>query len=215
MSDHVLILRTCDADMTSRGGFRWPESGPVEAPDWNHEPTCGGGLHGFLWGEGNGGLASWDDDARWLVVRVLAADVVDLGDKVKFPRGDVVFIGDRKAATDYIIEHGARGPVIGCLRVGGYGSTVTGGYGSTVTGGDDSTVTGGDCSTVTGGYGSTVTGGDDSTVTGGDYSTLSVKWWDGSRHRIAVAYVSEDGIEANVPYRVNAGKFERADGSAK
>lgn len=28
----MLILRTCNADMTSHSGFHWPESGPVEAP---------------------------------------------------------------------------------------------------------------------------------------------------------------------------------------
>ena len=30
---HVLILRTCNADLTSYGGFQWPASGPVECPD--------------------------------------------------------------------------------------------------------------------------------------------------------------------------------------
>ena len=31
----VQVLRTCNPDMTSYGGFKWPESGPVEAPaEW-------------------------------------------------------------------------------------------------------------------------------------------------------------------------------------
>jgi hypothetical protein len=30
----VLVLRTCNADMTAHGGFKWPESGHVAAPDW-------------------------------------------------------------------------------------------------------------------------------------------------------------------------------------
>lgn len=49
----VLVLRVCDVDGKSHGGFQWPESGPVAAPDWNPEPRCGGGLHGWLWGEGD------------------------------------------------------------------------------------------------------------------------------------------------------------------
>jgi hypothetical protein len=102
---------------------------------------------------------------------------------------------------------------------GGDYSTVTGGAGSTVTGGVDSTVTGGDYSTVTGGAGSTVTGGVDSTVIGGvdsiitgeHGSALSIKWYDSFRPRITVAYVGEDGIEPNVPYKLDANrKFVRA-----
>jgi hypothetical protein len=48
----ALILRTCDKDMRSHGGFQWPRSGPVAAPDWRPVAECGGGLHGFLRGEG-------------------------------------------------------------------------------------------------------------------------------------------------------------------
>ena len=123
----------------------------------------------------------------------------------------------------------------GSTVTGGYGSTVTGGHWSTVTGGDHSTVTGGDHSTVTGGYGSTVTGGygstvtgdDDSTVTGGngsfvtggyhstvmggERSTLSLKWSDGKRNRISIAYIGENDIEPNVAYILDKnGKFVRA-----
>ena len=100
----VLVLRTCAADLTSHGGFRWPDSGAVECPDWDPTPRCGGGLHGLLWGEGNGGLVSWDDDAKWLVVEVEADTVVpiDGGEKVKFPRGTVVFCGARLEATAFL-----------------------------------------------------------------------------------------------------------------
>lgn len=57
--------------------------------------------------------------------------------------------------------------------------------------------------TLTGGYGSTLTGGDD--------STLSIKWWDGHRTRISIAYVGEDGIKPNTPYRLdNNGRFVEA-----
>src|SRR5581483_845381 len=108
----VLVLRTCNPDRISTNGFRWPESGPVAAPDWRPTKECGHGLHGFAWGEGDGQLANWDSDAKWLVVAVDPATIVDLGGKVKFPRGEVVFCGDRAAATAYLTEHGAAGRAI-------------------------------------------------------------------------------------------------------
>ena len=173
------ILRTCTADMTSRDGFKWPKRGVVAAPDWEPIAECGHGLHGFLMGEGNGSLASFDPSAKWLVAEV--DEYIDLGGKVKFPRARVIYAGDRKTATDKIVALGATGAVIGRMVVsdqkisvlGGDGSTLTGGDGSTLTGGDGSTLTGGDGSTLTGGYCSTLTGGHCSTLTGGDLSTLT------------------------------------------
>jgi hypothetical protein len=185
--------------MTSHGDFRWPKRGRVEAPDWKPTVECGNGLHGLLWGEGDGTLLNWSDDAVWQVVGLTAdelAATVDLGGKVKFPSGTVVHTGDQKSATDNITARGARGPVVGCFRAGGNNSTVSGGYRSTVSGGDRSTVS----------------GGDGSTVSGGDGSTLSVHLWDGQYVRIAVAYVGENGIKPNVAYRVNErGEWEEAD----
>ncbi|WP_445081510.1 DUF7666 domain-containing protein [Martelella alba] len=48
MNDTVLVLRTCNSDMTSRNDFVWPESGLVECPDWEPTEECGNGLHGLL-----------------------------------------------------------------------------------------------------------------------------------------------------------------------
>ena len=111
----VLVFRTCNKDLTSFGGFQWPESGPVECPPpdpnksgarWDPKPACGNGLHGWLWGEGHSHLADWSQSAKWLVVEVLESDIVDLGGKVKFPKGNVVFCGSRWAAANYIKENG-------------------------------------------------------------------------------------------------------------
>ena len=45
-----------DDDGESYGGFRWAAPGEwTEAPDWNPEPVCGGGLHGQ--DRDNGGYA--------------------------------------------------------------------------------------------------------------------------------------------------------------
>jgi hypothetical protein len=230
----VLVLRTCTAEMGGTHqlakGFVWPESGPVACSDWNPEPICGYGLHGLLWGCGDGSLLAFNNaTAKWLVVEVLASEIVLLegGSKVKFPRGEVVFCGDRKGATDFIysLKPGAVAGVSTIVAdqqsaLGGYASTVTGGDASTVTGGYASTVTGGarskvtggarskvtggDASTVTGGYASTVTGGYASTVTGGDDSTLCLRHWDGKRWRLLIGYVGESGIEPGKPYKVNA-----------
>ena len=138
------MLRTCGADMTSRGGFRWPKRGQVTVPDWNPKPVCGGGLHGLLWGRGSSGLLDWSEDAVWQVVGINKWVEID-GDKIKVPAGYVIYSGDRKGATDAIIRLGADPSYVpGAFR--------TGGYESTLTGGDRSTLTGGDWSTLTGGY---------------------------------------------------------------
>lgn len=105
VTDKVLVLRTSDKDRRSYNGFQWPESGPVEALDWDPDPRCGGGLHGSLWGEGRGELLDWEDDATWQVVEVDAEDIIDLGGHVKFPRGTVVYSGDRQGATEMILAH--------------------------------------------------------------------------------------------------------------
>ena len=194
------ILRTCAADMTSHGGFVWPREGVVEAPDWQPTADCGRGLHGFLWGEGDGSLADWSRDAVWIVSRI--NEWIDLDGKVKFPRAEVVFSGSREDATAKIRELGANGAVIG--------SILTGGRDSTLTGGDGSTLTGGHGSILTGGHGSTLTGGHGSTLTGGDYSILCLSWRDGNRHRIVAAYVGEDGVKADTAYRLLDGKLVEA-----
>ena len=166
------MLRTCAADMTSRGGFQWPESGEVSAPDWTPEPVCGGGLHGLLDGCGDGSLLLWGEGVKWLVVEVDEWVAID-EDKVKAPRGRVVYAGDRGGAVALGIER--------------YGWDASRCMGGTSTSGDGGTSTSGDGGTSTSGYG----------------GTLLIRWHDGKRYRIATFYVGEDGIEENVAYRVN------------
>ena len=169
---HALVLRTCAPNLTSYNGFQWPEFGAVEAPDWNPRVECGHGLHGLLWGIGDGSLLNWDADARWLVVDVLAADVVEIGAKVKFPRCEVVFCGARDAAVAMLIAHGA----------------------------DPTRVIAG-------------------TATAGARGSIVIRSWDekNQRRRFHIGYIGEDGLEPNVPYRLDeGGKFvRRTDGGAK
>ena len=197
MTKH-LILRTCDADMRSYGGFQWPRSGPVAAPDWNPAPECGNGLHGFLRGEGDGSLADWSSDAIWLVAEV--DTFVDLGGKVKFPAAEVIFAGSRLEATALVKARYPDAAVIGAnVVVENRRVAVAGRYG-TATAGYSGTATAGDYGTATADY--------SGTATAGKGGMLQIYYYDrNNRRRLAVAYVGEDNIRPNVNYRL--------DGNAK
>ena len=132
------ILRTCASDMSSWGGFVWPAEGHIAAPDWKADDCCGHGLHGFLWGEGDGGLADWSLDAKWLVAGV--NEWVDLTGKVKAPEAWVVHCGDRASATAFIQALGAKGAIVGGTATAGDSGTATAGYRGTATAGDRGTV---------------------------------------------------------------------------
>jgi len=280
----VLVLRTCRENMKAYGGFVWPTEGPVKAPDWNPKPQCGGGLHGCLWGAGAIVYYSSSDDAKWLVVEVDEDCIVDLGSKVKFPRGVVVFCGCRHDAAKYIADRAPKDVVVnfttvtagafgtakaghcgtaiagykgeatageGGTAIAGEGGTATAGndgmatagdggmamagnrgmatagYNGTATVGDRGTATAGNCGSATAGKHGTATAGDFGTATAGeggkatageggkatagDGGTISIWLYDGSRLRLAIGYVGEDGIKPNVAYRVNdKGKFVKA-----
>jgi hypothetical protein len=186
MTKH-LILRTCNADMRSHGGFQWPRSGPVAAPDWDPVKGCGMGLHGFLRGEGDGSLAEWGSNAMWLVAEV--ETFVDLGGKVKFPNAEVIFVGTRLETTALVKARYPDAAVIGAnvaveegrVAVVGYRGTATAGYRGTATAGDRGTATAGDggtatagiCGTATAGYRGTATAGDRGTATAGNWGTAT------------------------------------------
>ena len=179
----VLVLRTCSAEMKGYGGFVWPESGHVKAPDWKPAPICGYGLHGLLWGVGNGDLLSWADNAKWLVVEVLAAGIVEINGKVKFESGEVIYCGERGGAVDLLIARGAakHGAVTaGTATAGQRGTatagqrgTATAGYAGTATAGDAGTATAGDAGTATAGYDGTATAGYAGTATAGQRGTAT------------------------------------------
>ena len=205
----ALVLRTCKSNMTSRNDFVWPKSGPVECPDWIPSTECGNGLHGVLWGQGDGNLFNWSPDAVWQVVQI--EEWIDLNGKVKFPRGVVIHTGNQETATKYIIENGASGPVIGSIAAVGNRRTATAGFNGTATAGFNGTATAGQHGTATAGYNGTATAGQHGTAiagvhgtaTAGDYGIIQIKNFDGKRYRIKVGYVGEDGIEPNVPYKLD------------
>jgi len=171
-SKSVLVLKSVNADMTSKNGFKYPENGTVACTDWEPTPECGNGLHGLLWGEGNYSLLNWTADAKWLVIKVTEFVKID-NDKVKFPSGVVVFCGDRLGACDYIRAHGNKGLKFSLTATAGNYGTATAGDAGTATAGYKGTATAGDAGTATAGYKGTATAGDAGTATAGKYGTAT------------------------------------------
>ena len=218
----VLVLRACNADGTSYNGFRWPTSGPVEAPDWKPTKKCGNGLHGLLWGVGDYSLVPRETGSRYLVVEVDAADVIDLGGKVKFPRGVVVFtslnwwealiyvkerrpagMAEKIATGDY--GHAAATGYSGHAAATGYSghAAATGDYGHAAATGDSGHAA------ATGYYGHAAALSYNGKAKAGTNGAVVLAWCDGKRGRFLVGYVGEDGIEADTWYRVVDGKMEK------
>jgi len=219
LSKYVIGLKCVNGDLTSlhTSTFRWKRRGVVEAPDWNPNPVCGGGLHFLQMGQNDPGLWENEDDKIWLVVRALRSETVEIGGKSKAKNVTVIFSGS-PAMTSGWLKQNHPGEWFGTLLSGGDGSKNTGGDGSTNTGGDASKNAGGDASTNTGGYGSTNTGGYGSTNTGGQFSTNtggtrstntggdgSTLIWKINESEIK-AIVGKDGIKPNVSYVCIDGK---------
>jgi hypothetical protein len=89
-----LVLRTCNADGTSKNSFQWnlEIGGITTAPDWEPTAECGNGLHGFLNGEGDGSLAGWSGSMIWMVVEPIN-QIINLDGKVKFESAITKFTG--------------------------------------------------------------------------------------------------------------------------
>ncbi len=100
----TLAVRVINADKTSYGGFvNATEPGAViVAPDWDPEPTCGHGIHGWLWGIGRGGKEHAGDKI-WQVVEV-PDDGVDLGGKWKWKQVTVVYSGNQAECMELTME---------------------------------------------------------------------------------------------------------------
>ena len=201
----MLVLKSLPASMKAYGGFQWPESGAVFAPDWKPTEECGNGLHGWLWGAGDAGLRCMDDDAKWLVLSV-PSDFVDLGQKVKFPSCEIKYLGDRETAVA-IIQHYAPGgtPAMFGTATAGDEGTATAGDEGTATAGYRGTATAGDEGTATAGNRGTATAGYRGTATAGDEGVIIIHWWDiaAEKKRRKIALVDGLTILPGVKYRLN------------
>lgn len=93
---YVYAVRTCNFDMSSfrDANFIWPTSGMVYAPDFLNSTQCGNGLHACLL---NDEYSQFSDylhlgySVKYLVLKILKSDIISLGDKIKFPKCEVVF----------------------------------------------------------------------------------------------------------------------------
>jgi hypothetical protein len=197
----ALVVRVCTEQLTSHGGFQWPASGPVSAPDWSPVAECGQGLHGWLWGQGDYSVASetrQDRKAKWLVVEVKASDLVNINGKVKYPRGSVVYCGFWWDAFAFARKHRPRPQELESTATGNYGhAAATGDYGHAAAAGN---------------YGIACGLGKYAIVKAGDKGAIIATYWDdeSERMRVIVGYVGEDGIEAGKAYRVQDKKFVEA-----
>jgi hypothetical protein len=93
----------------------------------------------------------------------------------------------------------------------GYSGTATAGYSGTATAGYRGTATAGYSGTATAGYSGTATAGYRGTATAGELGEIRIKYWDAKsdRYRTKIGYIGEDGLLANVAYRLNDNlKFE-------
>ena len=195
-SDKVLVLRTSSKDRTSYGGFQWPESGPVSCSDWNPDPVCGGGLHGLLWGEGDWGLLDTTPSAVWQVVSVDPGKIVDIGNKVKFPTGEVVYSGSMGAAVATVLCN-PRGNATK-VSSGNYSTAASSGYYSKAASSGD--------------YSKAASSGDGSkAASSGNYSTAA------SSGNYSTAASSGDGSKAassgNYSTAASSGNYSKAASS--
>ena len=188
----VLVLRTCNKDMTSHNGFKWPKKGKVICQDWDSKAQCGNGLHGLLWGIGDGGLLNWDEDAKWLVVSVDEDKIVSIdNNKVKFPEGEVIYCGNREGAIELLVKEGADQTKMVCGQ-----ASASGDYGQASASGD---------------YGQASASGYQGQASAADRGTIILCWHDGNRYRTATLYVGEDGIEPNTFYMCDMGKIIKGE----
>jgi hypothetical protein len=233
--EYDLVLRTCYSDMTSYNHFKWPKKGAVKAPDWAPTHECGRGLHGLLRGCGDGNLLSNRPNAKWLVVKVLKGTCIDLGGKVKFPKGTVVYAGTKEEAVKIIAEAYPEAPVVfanrhsgdygvstsdygGTSTSGNFGTSISGDYGKSISGDYGKSISdyhgasiSGDGGTSISGIGGISTSGEGGTSTSSIGGKLNIKLHDSYRYRTAVAYVGENGIEPNVAYKLDDdGNFIKA-----
>ncbi|PBK00522.1 Ice nucleation protein, partial [Pantoea allii] len=196
--DKILILRTCANNMADHGGIIWPLSGIVECKYWKPVKGFENGLTGLAWGKGSDSPLSLHADARWVVAEVPFDECIAIETHgwVKFPRAEVLHVGTKTSAMQFILHHHAdyiastetqAGSVIpdvaSEIKAGERSLPVVDDIDATIESGSTqptqkieigtygSTLSGTHQSQLIAGYGSTETAGDNSTLIAGYGST--------------------------------------------
>ena len=203
----VYLLRTSDKDGKSHGGFQWPKEGYVEAPDWNPEPTCGGGLHGLPWGDGGWELLDATDYTRiWQVLEADAQDVVSIdGRKSKARCGNVIYSGNMADAMAKVLACQWRIDEIVAVALADKAANTSSGNSSTAaSSGDSSKAASSGDNTIT------MAAGTGCIVQAGNNGCFASCYYDEklNRNRILIGYVGEDGILPDTPYTIVAGAWK-------
>ena len=173
----ILVWRRNINGNKSYNGFIYPEKGEiVEANDWDNKKSCGGGLHGY----DKNNYTYFDDSNKgnFVVIEVDTADgYIELGDKVKFKKGKVLYNGVKfhkmkeLLPAEYVLHFDTQTSGNNSTQLAGHNSTQASGHNSTQSAGYSSTQTSESYSTQTSGYNSTQTARYNSTQTAGSYST--------------------------------------------
>jgi hypothetical protein len=224
--DEVLVLRFSDKDGKAYGGFQHPLTigETVEAPDWNAQPVCGGGIHGWAWGIGLGeGKEPQWNGAMWQVYAVKAADLVGLidgGCKCKFKTGRLAFVGDWHGAMQFILP----GQMNWAYQVSGGAASNSGDYGAASNSGSRGAASnsgdyGAASNSGSRGAASTTSPGTAAISTGlnskakaAEFGCIALAWWNAAEQRVEMR-CSEVGkgrgrLKPDVYYRLDdAGKF--------
>ena len=141
----VLILKRIKPNRKGYGEFIYPSGvgTVITAPDWNSEPKCGGGIHGWPWGFGLGEGVDYDIlNDIWLVLSEKPENVVgelEKGWKCKARAPRIVFEGTFTqvwglvcAEQSAIIKQMASGPGSNLAASGNDSKIAASGYGSKI-----------------------------------------------------------------------------------
>ena len=174
----VKLLKEIPPTLIAYGGFQWPRSGHVECPDWKPTAECGHGLHALRWvpdeSPNHGAVYAGNLDNLWMVIEVDDSpdNLIQLDGKVKFHKGNVIYVGSFIEATNLVRTSPTLCGFYGTATAGRC-SNATAGYRGTAIAGNCGTAIAGNCGTAIAGHYGTANAGDTGKATAGDYGTAT------------------------------------------